>query len=315
MTRRNPAPVGRLLVRAASATRWDRRLPGAAAVVEQYPEALLAAAARHRTAPALWLALRHEPGLPDSLALPLHDAWFGAAGNHLRALRDLAALADALDPAHVRFAVFKGPVLSGLYYPRPDLRPYVDLDVLVDPAGLGPAVHALEAAGFSVLDRNWDRIHQLMLGEIHLKAPGGVLVDLHWQVLNRETVRRPYDLRPGPLLDRAVAVPLAGRSVLSFAPADALLHLSLHAAASGGDLLGWVRDVYAVAGPAFDWDALLARALQTRTGVPAATMLLRAQDLLDLPVPPGVLPALARGRSWRAIVAGAQRWDDVARGS
>lgn len=311
MATRLPRAVAHLLVAAVTATSWDRRLPGAAAVVRAHAPALLTGARRHRAVPPLWLALRHEPDLPADLHVALHDEWFQAAGTHLRALRDLALLTRTLDGAGIRSAVFKGPVLSGLLHPRPDLRPYVDLDVLVDGAALGTAVSALEEVGFRVLDRNWRRIRQLMLGEVHLEGPSGIPVDLHWQLLNRDHVRRAFRLSPTELLDRAVPVRIGGVEVCTFDSVDTVLHLAVHAAASGGDRLGWVRDVQLAAAQVTAWPDLLRRAAAAGSAVPTATMLVRAQQLgAQLPA---AVPRELAGSAWVRVVRLAERLDPLAR--
>jgi hypothetical protein len=163
-----------------------------------------------------------------------------------------------------------------------------------------------------LLDRNWPVISELMLGELHLAAPSGTPIDLHWQLLNRPDVRKPFALSPGPLLERVVSVELGRRTVPVLDPVDRLLHLCLHATASGGDRLGWVWDVARSSAAELDWDEVVARARSTRTHVPVATMLLRAQRLLGLEVPPGVTRQLVPP-TWSGAVRLAQTLDPLER--
>jgi hypothetical protein len=240
---------------------------------------LRAAAQHHRVQPIVRAAVQDVPAHQHVADAVEDDYWRGLT-THLRALTDLSTLADTLAAAAVEWVAFKGPVLAETVYPRPDLRMYSDIDVLVDPRRLGAALDALEAAGFAVIDQNWDLLRRRMLGELHLRAPAGSMVDLHWHMVNRPENRSGLRLEAGTLLDQSTVARVAGRDLPVLSPSDTCVHLAVHAALSGGDRLLWSADL-ALALRAVDApDALLRRAKELGAARHLALMLSRAHALL-----------------------------------
>src|SRR5688500_15332306 len=90
-------------------------------------------ALHHRVANAVFLGIR-EAVDPDHPAFHrLQREYIDNVARHLRTLADLAELGPVLDTAGIPWMVIKGPVLAETIYPRPDLRSYDDLDVVVQP--------------------------------------------------------------------------------------------------------------------------------------------------------------------------------------
>nr|WP_269204632.1 nucleotidyltransferase family protein [Motilibacter deserti] len=287
---------------------------------------MLARAWHHRVGPMVRLGVllstpSPRPGDPAALlAADLRAQHLAASAGHVRAVHDLGLVADALDGAGLAWAALKGPVLAARVYPREDLRPYGDIDVLVDPLALGAALRALERAGFQVLDRNWQLLRERVLGELHLRAPSGSTVDLHWQLVNRPEVRARFHLPTGPLLGRAARADVAGRDIPVLDPVDTLNHLCLHAGLAGGDRLLWLADIAlaaralpgsagADAGPG-GWpgmDQLVARAGQAGAGSMVALMLRRADRLLPVPGADHAVALLQPSRPLRATLEAVDR--------
>src|SRR5262249_5413405 len=147
----------------------------------------------------------------------------------------VSTLREELKRLDCAWLVLKGPALAHSVYPRPDLRQGVDLDVLVPPARFGDVLVALEAAGFTLLDRNWPLVAARVPGELRIRAPQGVLVDLHWAVLDDPALHRPFRLPVPGLLERARWLDRAGCCALS--AVDQLVHLGVHGALSGANRL------------------------------------------------------------------------------
>lgn len=179
---------------------------------------------------------------PDRTA-PYRSGSTDALVLHVLTLSTCRWLAQVLGDAGIPFAVIKGPVLSELAYPRPDLRPYGDLDVLVSRFGMRLAVEALVAAGASLVDRNWPLATAQQRAELSLRAPNGIALDLHWHLVNHPAERARFDLDSEAALDRRVERDLHGVLVPCLDDEDQLLHLALHAVLSGGHLLQWTLDV------------------------------------------------------------------------
>jgi putative nucleotidyltransferase-like protein len=211
----------------------------------------------------------------------------------------LATLRDELKQQDCPWMVLKGPALGYSVYPRPDLRQGVDLDVLVPPPRFGDVLVALESAGFTLLDGNWPLFADRLPGALRVRAPQGVLVDLHWAVLDAPALRGPFRLPVAELLQRARWLEPPGVRALS--AVDQLVHLGVHGALSGANRLVWLLDAHLAAGQVADWDEIVTSAHGAGAGPSLALVLTRARRLWRTPVPPAVLRALGAGPLWRAL--------------
>jgi hypothetical protein len=166
-----------------------------------------------------------------------------ALGRHQRALADLSLADAALSAARLRFLVVKGPAVTR-WYAEPSLRSYVDLDLVVDPADLGEALAALEGAGFALLDANWEFLLTADVHELVMRTPSGGVLDLHWSL-----GPSPMSIDHSPafevLHERSVGFGAGAVEVRGLGDADAVVHLAVHAAASGGHRLVWLTDLRA----------------------------------------------------------------------
>src|SRR6185437_16415495 len=164
--------------------------------------------------------------------------------------------------AGIDWLVLKGPALAHSVYPRPDLRHYVDLDLLVSPADFGALLAVLEAAGYQLVDRNWPLLARDLPGELRLRSPRGVLLDLHWSIFNDAGRRASFSAPTAALLAdrRELSVGFPALSAT-----DQLVHAGIHAALSGANRLGWLLDVQLAAATA-DWPAVVGAARRIGAG-------------------------------------------------
>lgn len=289
------------LLRRAVLGEIDRRAVGAVVSRHGWP-ATVRAACWHGVENHLHLALRLlETGEID--LAPLESLYRRSVAGHLRALADLARIGPRLEAAGIPAVVVKGPILAELY-PRPDLRAYSDLDLIVPRARFGAAVAVIEADGGRLLDRNWGVIRSEARTQVHLAAANGTAIDLHWHLLNRGIARRGLTIEMEQVFDRRLRTGAIGVECATLDPVDTALHAAVHASLSGGARLSQVADVrVALRAPGLDWELLAARARAWNAGEIVAIMAARAARLLDLPAAPaGFTQALATRRSWSAIV-------------
>ena len=294
--------TARLLVRCVTEHPWSAPPDGAAALAGVAGPGRIAAAARfHGVSGCVHHSLATLDGADRFAEVAADHA--ASIDLHLRAMGDLARLAPALDALGVPWLVVKGPVLAEEYYPRPDLRTYGDLDVVVPGSALGDVLDAVEGTGAHLLDRNWPLLRELRVGELLLRLRHGTLLDLHWHLFSQAAVRRATRAPLGGFLERARPVVLGGTRVSTLDPTDTLLHVGAHGTLSGGHRLVWLKDLErVVAAPAPQWDEAVARARALGIGPAVALALVRARRLLGAPVPPGVPEAMAGGRAF--LVAG-----------
>jgi hypothetical protein len=271
---------------------------------------LRVAAAYHRVQPLVRAAVRSQPG-GERLLPEVEGGYWAGVSTHVRAMTDLRLAAATLDGAGVGWAAFKGPVLAETCYPRPDLRFYTDLDLLVDPAQFPEALAALESAGFTVLDRNWELLNARLPGELHLRAPAGTIVDLHWHLLNRPENRRRLRMPSAQFLAASRRVAVRELSVPVLMPADAVVHLSVHAGLTGGDRLLWLCDLALSMRAIEDVTLLSERARACGAANLVAVMLSRTAEIDDSPALAQAVARLATP-SRRAVLTAARKASPIA---
>ena len=267
------------------------------------PQGLVTAAVAHRVAGYLRLAVasQGEPEARRALSeAGLDTVWRTQFARHVRLSAELVTLGAALDRAEIPWVTFKGPVLAETVHARPDLRFYVDLDLLVSPSRLGDAIEVLESVGCELLVRNWPLANRVHPGELSLLTPGGTPLDLHWHVLNDRRARMATDLRTDELIRRSRRVDLLGASVPTLDPVDTVVHLCVHAAQSGADRLGQLVDV-ARALDLIDVDDAVRRAREQNVAPMVEVVLRRVGSVLGVPVSRRQLTLLVPAPSWRVV--------------
>ena len=272
-------------------------------------------AAFHGVAGCVYHSLRDNPFVAADVADQLRATYHRALLTHLQILADLGDIAPVLDDLGVSWFVVKGPVLAETVYPRPDLRGYTDLDIVVRGGDLGRVLEALEHAGGEVLDTNWTLLADEMKGEVHVRIGRGTEVDVHWNLINQAELRPIFLLPMQALHERVQRVVLPGCTVATLDPVDTLLHLCLHSCTSGANRLVWLKDIEQTIRGSFPWDEAVARSRAYRVGVVVAAMLLEARALIGSVVPDEVVGAFVQSRTWPAVISTAARLSHLERSS
>jgi hypothetical protein len=267
----------------------------------------------HKIAPAVYLHLKDDPDVPADIAQLLRERYSAQMVRQLQVQADVVALSEVLGRAGLAWAAMKGPVLAQRLWSRPDLRQYIDLDILVDRRKFGQVLDVLIADGAEMVDCNWDLVKQQVRAEVSLQLANGTSLDLHWHVVNDATLRRQFPFRTAEMLARAVPTKIGEATVPALDSVDTLLHLGYHTAHSGGHRLMWLKDVErATADEALDWDVALRRAEQYGVRLALAVVLARVNRVLGFEKPPPAAAiAPARRNAWGWFAASADRWSPV----
>ncbi|WP_324649618.1 nucleotidyltransferase family protein [Georgenia sp. H159] len=272
------------------------------------PEAVVPAARHHRIAPLTHVRLRESaPEVAEALRTD-RDL---AKSLHIRAAMLLRQVDELL--ADVRWVVFKGPVLAELAHPVPGLRPYGDLDLLVDPQDLRAVSRTLLAAGWEVGDYEDMLRNPETPGEMHWFTPAGIQVDLHWSMINMRSRRGEFDISTAGILGRRRRVRIGLGEAWTMDEADTLVHVALHAALAGANRLCWMLDVDQLCRQVGDWGAVCRRAAEWGAQAHVALALRRAGATLGTPVPARVYRALGASLPLRALLDCVDRLSPVAR--
>ena len=290
--------TGRLLADLVAASPRRRR---AASEVSPYAEELAELAVVHRV-PGPCEATMRDLGLrvPDMLG----NTQLMQAMQRVTALHDLAFMDDLFGREGIDFLVFKGQVLTTLVSGDEWERPTSDLDVLVRPADLERAVAVLERSGAVHLDRNWEMMHDVVIGELHLVLPAGTSLDLHWHLLVRESGRASITPDHPSLFEQARHVDLDGAAVATFGKAHTLVYSCFHAVISGGHRLVWLTDIeQLIIRDRPDHDEVVACAAAWKCELMVGAMLMRTRSELGVDGVDSLIERLVPNRAVRGLFA------------
>lgn len=262
------------------------------------PEGFVDALRYHRLAPLAHTLLRDSG---DELAELIRSDRDATVALHIHVTTLLGHLGELLDG--VPWVVFKGPVLSELAHPVRGLRSYHDLDLLVSPHDLRRVSRTLLDAGWRVVDYDDMLRNPEIPGEMHWASPSGMLMDLHWSMINMRSRRERLAVPTVDLLKRRVPVQLGFHSAWTLAPADGLVHVCLHAALTGANKLIYLVDAQRSAARVDDWPEAGRRANAWGAAPHVALVLRRAQRSLGGELPDGFDRQFGVSLAFRALTA------------
>lgn len=245
---------------------------------------------------------------------PLREARARETVQTMLVLRTQVKLQDALSQAEIPCLWLKGVALAQTVYPAPDLRPMLDVDLLVPYAQRSAALHALEAIGYRLLPQLFDGTEALK-HHYALQGPGGdkILVELHFRLLGAADRLLPLaglEWFWQQTMKIEGAAQRGGWSTLR--PEAHLLYLAAHALLQHGESdLRLLRffDLHQiiVSTPHFDWEFLVEAATSLGWTYSTARGLQWAQRLFATPLPETVLAHLAARRPEYDTIAHVQR--------
>lgn len=226
------APEFDLLLSSARTTPHQAHIKALAAVGIDW-HGFLGLAARHRVRPLVYKALRATCW--DCIPADVKVKWeethrYLIAGNLLLAGELLRIIAE-FEAAGIQAAAMKGAAIAAMAYGDLTLREYEDIDLLVQERDFTRAVELLQQLGYQPFWKYDSRKVLRFLrhvGEYPLMNPARrTAIDLHWRVATKATALSP---RTSDFPAGFQPFPLAGATILTFAPSE----LPLYLAAQGG---------------------------------------------------------------------------------
>lgn len=215
------------------------REPATASSAARLTPAILEAARAGR----VHLLLAHHRRLPM-----LADDLRAAAALEAARQAELRTLLRAIAGAGVRAILIKGGAIAYTHYPKPELRPRLDVDLMVPPDRREDVARALIHAGYERLS---EVDGELVTSQFHFERRdrAGVLhaLDVHWRISNVMVFADA--LTCDELARDAVALPALGADAWGPSPAHALLLALVHRVAHHGDSeeLLWLYDIHLLA--------------------------------------------------------------------
>jgi hypothetical protein len=259
--------------------------------------AFLAAARAHGVL-ALVAERAADAALPGAWTAALADEVRRDAAIDLVRERELRALIEAFAAAGLAPLLLKGAHLAYAIYPRPDLRPRVDTDLLIEPEDRARADQALRALGYRNVPQidadlvMYQRPYEKRLGDRTLH-----MVDLHWRMSNAQ--RFGTTLSVAEIRDEARPVPRLHPGAIGPSPVHALLLACVHRVAHHLDAsrVVWSYDIQLLCDrfTTPEWERFVDVAAERRVAAACARGLSSAVALFGgTAVPAGVRERLER---------------------
>jgi len=155
-----------------------------------------------------------------------------ARAEHAARVAWLRTVLPVLHEAAIDTVLLKGVALALTVYPAPELRPMVDVDLLVPTARALDAIAALVAAGWT--EKGEVPQHHVRRGqEIDLRGPADEKLDLHWHLHPTVVVPGAEATSDVPFFAAAVPLRSAGLDTRALEPTDQLFHVLVHGGTNG----------------------------------------------------------------------------------
>jgi len=209
---------------------------------------------------------------------------------------------DLLAAAGVTPVALKGLDLLHRVYGGFDQRTLTDVDLLVRPEELRPAVEALQSAGW-MPPAEPERTHYIRSSHhLPLRSPGPVHVEfeIHWNLA--QGVRFAVD--GAELQRRSLPLEIAGRRLRRLDDHDAVAHLLLHHFTHYFDRrLKWLVDLQQLtAQPGFSWERVIERLRQWRAAAATGASVRHLKKMSPELIPDRVLRELPLAAWRRALL-------------
>ena len=255
---------------------------------------LIATARDHGVLPRLERMVRNANGAtPEPARRELHARARESADRSLRLTGELVRILDAFSAHGVRALAYKGPTLAVLAYGDLGVRPFRDLDIVVDPAEVDAGRALLEQLGYHTgpLDPPPEQRSGFLAlnSEYPYFRANGDIVELHWRLLPCYfAMRIPF----ATLWERRATVDIAGHALPTLSREDLVLALCAHGSHHGWSRIEWIADVACLASAesGVDWDTVHLRARQLGGARMVAVALHLGHDLFDMEVPRAMVP-------------------------
>lgn len=182
--------------------------------------------------------------VPSSVMAGLRERYQENVYKSLLLARELIRVLDRLDALGIEVIVYKGLVLSEVYYGDLALRQSGDIDLFVHKQDVPRIQQAVNELGYTTrvpIPENAEEDYFEWGYECTFDTPAGKnLLELQWALQPRFYA---VDFDMEGLFERAVNVSVAGRRLKTPSAEDLLLVLSVHAAKHVWGRLIWLRDI------------------------------------------------------------------------
>jgi hypothetical protein len=217
----------------------------------------LCLASNNGVSPFIFRSLTEEDGVPGTIAEKLKAAYYGTLKRNLCHLGETLRIAGLLADAGIGAIPLKGSLAAERFFGDAGKYPTSDIDILVRPADLERARHALEADGYrNAESMSWEDLKMCTYHAVLTKS--GYHIELHWNLAIRY-----FSIDPEFWWQETRLTVHDGREIIELAPERYLLYLIFRAFSKGFfplKYLALAAGLVQSTGKAFEWDDFYALA-------------------------------------------------------
>ena len=259
--------------------------------VAQIPDwkAFVETAERHGMMPMVYRSLNAYCAeiAPKTAMRAMQDRFKANALRNLMRTQELLRIVGIFEHAGIAAIPYKGPTLAVAVYGDLALREFSDLDILISPEDVRPAIDLLLSHGYHAetqLNKKQFSAYLRSGCEFGFQLDqGDCRVELHWQIAPA-MFSIPFKFQE--LWVRRQMLSLGEGAVTCLSPEDMLLVFCVHAMKHTWNSLGWIVDVAKLLqSTPLDWKVTLERARLMGIERILLLGLLLASDFFSAPLP------------------------------
>jgi len=182
----------------------------------------------HEMAHFLYIILKEPSGIPEDFAGFLKYAYFQQLAQHMRLSDELAIILKKAREEKIFVIPIKGLSYPQHYYERFGFRPLLDIDLMIEKAGLEKGVALLEESGYKKFllgaSEDYWRKKQYHLEFMKERDSKKIILELHWAL---DYKRKDREILPD-LWGRLKKISVKEAEFCVMSPEDTLISLALH---------------------------------------------------------------------------------------
>ncbi len=156
---------------------------------------------------------------------------------------ELKQILNAMEASQIRVMVLKGADVATSLYPRPELRPFQDIDLMVQPKDLAATIAVFEKLGYSYhQEYRFEAISRQRAAFVYVKdtSVGYLAFEIH---TSTHTNEMGISFDTVQMWERARPITIAGMSAWGMGLEDLLLYLCWHYRSHVFGRLIWLYDI------------------------------------------------------------------------
>lgn len=228
--------------------------------------------------------------VPDKYSEIFKTSFNNRRSKNVKALEELIKILQLFKKANIKNIILKGPYLAENIYPRPEMRAYDDIDVLVQKKNVERCKEIISQLGYEQIGDKGGLFEKQGRAQYHFRKSNKEM-DLHWEPINNKWYPNVSSFFEEHIWQEARQINFKNATTWELSPEVLLtyqcIHLSIH---HKFEKLIWFKDVDVVLRAAkIDWSSFIKKVKKYNLATYSYYALLFTRQLFSSPVPESVL--------------------------